>query len=169
MVTTVLPLRRVPRGTRELLLPRTVDRAALEAEFDRALAEVEERWPAAPVREAAFADYIRAHLGAERDLLARLPQLRIAELFLVWWAMQSPAGEAAFLEVYGHGLATSVACVTSRYGHVDARSLIEHMMGELFGSDPRATEFSGFGSLRAWLDVVATQMFLDAAHAAPPG
>jgi hypothetical protein len=164
---TILPLARVPRATCELALPPSVDPAALSAEFDRALAEIEERWPDAPVRDDAFAAHVRAHLGAERDLASRLPRLRITELFLAWWAMTAPGGVAAFLEVYGHDLARSIACVSSRFAHVDARGLLRHLIDELFdGPEPRALEFAGFGSLGAWLDVVATQALLDVAHAA---
>jgi hypothetical protein len=161
MVTTILPLRRAPRGTRSL----TVDRAELSAEFDRALAEIEEHWPDAPVRDDAFAAYVRAHLDAVPDLGARLTRLRIVDLFVVWWAMTSPAGVAAFLETFGQDLAHSIACITGRFRNVEPRSLMDQLIAELFsGAEPRGREFSGFGSLRAWIDVVATQTFLDVAH-----
>jgi hypothetical protein len=168
MVTTVLPLRRVPRATSEIRLAAP-DCTALSAEFDRALAAIEDRWPDAPVRDDAFAAHVRAHLEAERDLAARLPRLHITELFLVWWAMTSPGGMAAFLETYGHDLARTIAAVTSRFPALDARTLLGQLMDELFGGpDPRALEFSGFGSLGAWIDVVATQALLDVAHSVSP-
>lgn len=165
MGTLLLPLRRVPRATVELSLPLSIDRGCLAAEFDRALAEIEARWPYAPILDEEFATYVRAHLDSERDLAARLSRLHIAELFLVWWAMRSPSGVAAFLEVYGHDLAKAIACVSSRFPHLDAATLLAHLMTELFdGDDPRAIEFTGFGSLGAWVDVVATQTLLDVAH-----
>lgn len=160
------PLRRVPRATGELSLPPSIDRGVLAAEFDRALAEVEQRWPYAPVLDDGFAAYVCTHLGNERDLAGRISRLNIGELFLVWWALKSPSGVAAFLEVYGHDLAKAIACVSSRFPHVDAGTLLQRLMAELFdGEEPRAVEFSGFGSLGAWVDVVATQALLDAARA----
>jgi hypothetical protein len=164
MGTTFLPLRRAPRGTGRLTVPPPIDRAELSAEFDRALAEVEEHWPDAPVRDDAFGAYVRAHLDARPDLGARLTRLRIVDLFIVWWAMTSPAGVAAFLETFGHDLAHNIACITGRFTHVDPRSLIDQLIVDLFtGAEPRGREFSGLGSLHAWIEVVATQTFLDAA------
>lgn len=166
MVTMILPLRRAPRGTRGPSLSPVIDRAELSAEFDRALAEIEEKWPDAPVRDDAFAAYVRAHLDATPELGTRLTRLRIVDLFVVWWAMTSPAGVAAFLGTFGHDLAHNIACITARFGHVDARSVMDHLIVELFtGAEPRGREFTGFGSLRAWIEVVATQTFLDAARA----
>ncbi len=167
MATTILPLQRAPRGTRGPILAPVIDRAELSAEFDRALAEIEEHWPDAPVRDDAFAAYVRAHLDAAPGLGARLTRLRIMDLFVVWWAMTSPAGVAAFLETFGHDLAHNIACITGRFGQVDPRSLMDELIVELFtGAEPRGREFSGFGSLRGWIEVVATQTFLDAAHVA---
>ena len=167
MGSQLQPLRRVPRATRELSLPLSIDQLCLAAEIDRALAEVEARWPEAPVASDAFLDYLRAHLEGERDLAQRISRLHIGELFLVWWAMSSPTGMAAFLATYGHDLAKAIACVSSRYPHLDTSSSLQHLMAELFGGEqPRATEFTGFGSLGAWVDVVATQALLDVAHAA---
>jgi len=155
------PLRRAPRGT----AGPSYAPAMLAAEFDRALAEIEDRWPDAPVRDDAFAAYVRAHLDATPDLGTRLSRVRIVDLFLVWWAMTSPAGVAAFLATFGHDLAVGVACITRRFAEVDPRWLVDQLLSELFtGEEPRGREFSGSGSLRAWLDVVATQTFLDAAH-----
>lgn len=157
---SMLPLSRAPRGT----IPPVLDRARLSAEFDRALATIEARWPDAPVREDAFAAYVRAHLD-QPGVGARLTSDRICELFTVWWAMRSPAGVAAFLDSFGPSLARGITWVTGRFGHVDPRSLIERLLGDLFaGAAPRAKEFSGTSSLHAWLEVVATQAFLDAAH-----
>lgn len=163
MVTPILPLSRTPRGT----IPPTLDRARLSAEFDRALAVIEQRWPDAPVRDDAFAAYVRAHLDRAPDLGSRLTTERFVDLFTVWWAMGSPAGVAAFLERFGHGLSHGIAWVTRKFDHVDARSLMERLLGELFaGVAPRAREFTGSGPLQAWVEVVAMQAFLDAAHAA---
>lgn len=142
-----------------------IDRAELSAEFDRALAVIEERWPDAPVRDDAFAAYVRAHLDAAPDLAARLTWSRIVDLFVVWWAMMSPAGVAAFLGSFGRELARDIGCITGRFDHVDPRSLMEQLLVELFtGAQPRGREFSGFGSLHAWIEVVAAQTFLDAAR-----
>lgn len=159
-----VPMRRVARGSGEHALPRVIEQVALSAEFDRALEEIVARWPGAPVEDEAFAAYVRAHLDGERDLLGRLPRLRITELFLVWWALESPTGLAAFLATYGQDLANTIACVTTRFANLDARRLLDELMIELFGDEPRALEYSGFGPLRAWLDVVAMQSLLDAAH-----
>lgn len=162
MLTSIRPLGRAPRGT----MPPVLDRARLSADFDRALAAIEARWPDAPVRDDAFATYVRAHLDRSPDLAASFTESRLVDLFTVWWAMQSPAGVAAFLDVFGPSLAHAIAWVTGRFGHLDPRSLMEHLLAELFaGAEPRAREFAGRGSLRAWLDVVATQAFLDRAHA----
>ncbi len=152
----IQPLRRIPRATRGSIPTPVIDRAELSAEFDRALAEIEERWPDAPVRDDAFADYVRAHLDARPDLGERLTRPRIIDHFVVWWALSSPAGVAAFLGTFGHDLALNIGWITKRFGHVDPRPLMEHLVAELFaGAEPRSREFSGFGPLGAWLEVVA--------------
>ncbi len=98
--------------------------------------------------------------------MGRLPRLRFEDLFLAWWAMTSPGGVAAFLEELRADLAREIACITSRFAGVDARMLLDDLMLELFdGAEPRIAEYSGFGSLRAWVEVVSTQIFLDRARA----
>lgn len=165
MVTPMFALRRAPRGTRSLTLPPIIDRTELSAAFEHALVAVEQRWPEAPVRDAAFAAHVRAHVGSERDLSARLPRLRIEELFLAWWAMTSPAGIDAFVAELRPTLAPILACFTSRFTHLDADGLIQLLLTRLFvGDDARIAEYSGFGSLPAWIEVVATQTFLEASR-----
>jgi hypothetical protein len=164
MVTPIVRMRIAPRGTRPPTIPPIIEQAELCAAFDRALAAVEERWPEAPVRDAAFPDYVLGHVGAERDT-ARLPRLRFEDLFLAWWAMTAPGGVAAFLEEFHADLVREIACITSRFTDVDARMLLDDLMIELFdGDEPRIAEFTGFGSLRAWVEVVSTQIFLDRAR-----
>jgi len=159
-------LRRAPRGTRApLTIPPIIDRTELAAAFEHGLALVEQRWPAAPVTDPEFAAHVRAHVGTERDLSARLPRLRIEDLFLAWWAMTSSAGIDAFEEELGGDLARIVGCVTARFGDLDAGALMQLVLTRLFvGDQARISEFSGFGSLRAWVEVVVTQTLLDAAR-----
>lgn len=165
MRATLPPLRTAPSGSGVLSLDTLIAMSSLSDEFERALAEVEARWSYAPIHDEGFADYLHAHLDAAGDLAGRISRLHIGELFLVWWAMKSPSGVAAFLETFGHDLARAIACVSSRFPHVDAGTLLHQLVAELFdGDDPRAVEFTGFGSLGAWVDVVATQTLLDAAH-----
>lgn len=164
MVTPIVRMRVVPRRTQAPTIPPTIEQAELSAAFDRALAAAEARWPDAPVRDAAFPDYVLGHVGSERDM-ARLPRLRFEDLFLAWWAMTAPGGVAAFLEEFHADLVREIACITSRFAGVDARMLLDDLMLELFdGAEPRIAEFSGFGSLRAWVEVVSTQIFLDRAR-----
>ena len=152
------------RAPRVPTIPPVIAQIELSAAFDRALPAIEERWPDAPVRDEAFADYVLAHVGTERDV-ARLPRLRVEDLFLAWWAMTSPGGVAAFLEAFHADLVREIACITSRFPDVDARMLLDELMLQLFdGDEPRIAEFSGFGSLRAWVEVVSTQIFLDRAR-----
>lgn len=155
-------MRSAPRGT----LAPTIEQAELCVAFDRALAAIEARWPHAPVRDAAFEEYVVGHVGSERDM-GRLPRLRFEDLFLAWWAMTTPGGVAAFLEEFHADLAREIACITSRFTCVDARMLLDDLMLELFdGTEPRIAEYAGFGSLRAWVEVVSTQIFLDRARSA---
>lgn len=159
MVTSMFALRRAPRGT---TLPPMTAQVELSAVFEQGLVAVEQRWPEAPVGEDAFAAYVRAHLDRERDLSRRL---HVEDLFLAWWAMTCPAGIDAFVAELGDTLAPILACFTTRFAHLEADSLMDLLLTRLFfGDDARIAEFSGFGSLRAWVEVVATQTFLEASR-----
>ena len=150
------------RRARPSSIPPLIDRIEVAAAFESGLAEVERRWPDAPVNADAFAAHVRAHVGAQRDLSGMLPRFRVDDLFLAWWAMTSPEGIAAFEYELGDDLRR----IISRFPRLDPDELMQLVRVKLFvGEDARIAEFSGFGSLRSWIDVVAAQVVIDAAHA----
>jgi RNA polymerase sigma-70 factor, ECF subfamily len=148
---------------RPMSIPPIIDRIEVAAAYESGLVEVARRWPDAPVDAEAFAAHVRAHVGTQRDLSTMLPRLRIDELFLAWWAMTSSEGLAAFELELGDDLLE----IASRFPHLDWCELIRALRETLFAGDaPRIAEYSGFGSLRGWVHVVATRTFLDVADLA---
>ena len=129
------------------------------------LTELRRRWPDAPPADGAFADYVAERLAGQAELASTLSRLRLDDLFLAWWAATSSEGIAAFEQAYADDLRRLVA----RFPKLDPGELTQALRIKLFvGSEtapPRVREFSGLGSLRSWLKVVATRSFLDATRA----
>jgi hypothetical protein len=148
------------RPMRRPTIPPIIDRIEVAAAFESGLLEIEARWPDAPVNADEFAAYVRERVGMQRDLSAMLPRFRVDDLFLAWWAMTSADGILAFEREFADDLHHIMVC----FPHLDARELVEALRVTLFGDEPRIAEFSGFGSLRSWVTVVATRTFLDVAR-----
>jgi RNA polymerase sigma-70 factor (ECF subfamily) len=147
--------------SRQVTIPPIIDRIEVAAAFESGLLAAEARWPDAPVNAEAFAAYVRERVGTQRELSAMLPRLRVDDLFLAWWAMTSPEGIAAFERELGDDLHHLIV----RFPRFDASELMQALRVTLFvGDEPRIAEFSGFGSLRGWVNVVATRTFLDLAR-----
>jgi hypothetical protein len=146
---------------RRMTIPPLIDRIEVMAAFESGLLAAEARWPEAPVNAEEFVAYARERVGLQRELSAMLPRFRVDDLFLAWWAMTSVDGLVAF----ECELADDLHQLFVHFPHVEVGDLVLALRETLFGGDePRIAEFSGFGSLRSWVMVVASRTFLDVAR-----
>ena len=147
--------------------PEVTADEALESALARMLAEGREAWPALEVEGAAFARYVaaRAPGGA-----ARLADLHAADLFL---AHACATGDARALAALERRYLAELPALLARGGmpRADAEDTAQALRARLFtGPDgahaPKILEYSGRGSLAAWLRVAGTRLASNAARGA---
>lgn len=131
--------------------------------FDDALAAIARRWPDAPRAGTGYADHVVDRLARQPAPEAALARLHPEDLFLAWWAgTGAAAGIAAFHAEY----AAELARIAARFPKFPADELQQQLRIKLFvGSPPKIHDYSGFGSLLAWIRVVAVRSFVDVARA----
>jgi len=129
---------------------------ALGGELDAGLEAVESRWPNAPLDDPAFADHLVERLLGRQAELARF---QLADSFVAWWASTGASdGLAAFDAEYGSELRR----IAARFTGLAPDELQQQLRIKLFvGPSARIRDYSGFGSLLAWLRVVAVRAFVD--------
>jgi RNA polymerase sigma-70 factor (ECF subfamily) len=138
--------------------------ADLHARFTDALAHIARRWPDAPLAVAGYAAHVADRLARQADPDAALARLHAEELFLAWWAS---TGAAAGLNAFDAEFGGEIARLAARFPQFPSDELIQQLRVKLFvGAAPKILEYSGFGSLLAWIRVVAVRSFVDAARAA---
>jgi RNA polymerase sigma-70 factor (ECF subfamily) len=138
--------------------------ADLHARFSDALAAIARRWPDAPHTVTGYAAHVADRLARQSDPDAALARLHPEELFLAWWA---GTGAAAGLTAFDAELGGEIARLAARFPQFPSDELIQMLRVKLFvGATPKIFEYSGFGSLLAWIRVVAVRSFVDAARAA---
>lgn len=131
--------------------------------FTENLASIAARWPDAPHDGAGYAEHVAERLTRQAVPEQALARLHVEDLFLAWWAgTGAAAGIAAFEAAY----AGELARIASRFPSLAADELLQRLRIKLFvGPPPKIAEYSGFGSLLAWLRVVAVRSFVDVARA----
>ena len=132
--------------------------------FTDNLTAISARWPDAPHDGGGFADHVAERVARQAVPEQALARLHIEGLFLAWWAgTGAAAGIAAFEAEY----AGELARIASRFPSLPADELLQRLRIKLFvGPPPKIHEYSGFGSLLAWLRVVAVRSFVDVARSA---
>lgn len=127
-----------------------------ESALAQALAEVRERWPAAPALEE-FAEPFAAALASRLG-----PRMAIAELFLAWWCS---TGAGAALQTFEREYGPELVRLAARFRELTADELMQHLRIKLFlggpAAAPRILDYRGSGSLRGWLRVTAVRAFVD--------
>jgi RNA polymerase sigma-70 factor, ECF subfamily len=129
------------------------------------LTRVKQAWPALGLSDEAFLQALGEHLAGETDIAARLSTGNLGDLYL---ATACAKGEPAALLVLEEQFLTDV---TRTVAHVrgmnadDVRgAMTERLLVQHGDQPPRIAEYSGRGSLRGWLQVVATRVSLSLQH-----
>jgi RNA polymerase sigma-70 factor (ECF subfamily) len=151
----------IERAVKQRLPSFAVDLAPL---FSDNLAAIAVRWPEAPRDGEGYAEHVAERVARQAAPEQALARLHVEDLFLAWWAGTGAAeGIAAFEAAY----AAELARIAARFASLAADELLQQLRIKLFvGAPPKIHEYSGFGSLLAWLRVVAVRSFVDAARAA---
>ena len=153
--------REIERAIRQRLPGCTAD---LHAQFSDALAAVARRWPDAPQVVTGYAAHVAERLVRQPEPEVALTRLHAEELFLAWWA---GTGAGPGLTAFDAEFGGEIARLASRFPQFPSDELVQQLRVKLFvGAAPKILEYSGFGSLLAWIRVVAVRSFVDAARAA---
>jgi len=127
------------------------------SDLARALATARQAWPAIALDENAFADALRTRITDE----APLDKLHVAELYIaVALAAADPAALAAFEQHCGETIRRAI--VASGATPAETDDLVQVVRERLIvppasGGPARILSYSGRGSLKAWVKVVATR------------
>lgn len=139
-------------------------RATLEEFLGARLAAARRAWPDIGLAAAEFVDGLHARVPSGSDPVAALAPLCTDDLYLAdACARGDSAALAAFQRSYGGELAAAFARLA--IGGSDPEDLRQQLLTRLFvivdGRAPRISEYTGRGSLRAWLKVVALRLRID--------
>jgi len=152
------------------LVPARVFASAIEhglaGRVATGLVAIRARWPAGPA-VTDVGPYLAERLSAPRDL-AIVASLRIDDLYLAWWTQREVVrGIAAFSAAF----AGDVQRVARQFPASPPRALRAVLHAALFtgtaAGPPRIRSYTGFGFLRAWLQVTAARVFVELARAQP--
>lgn len=139
------------------------DRAALERLLHERLASARAAWPGVDVDDGRFIDALAARSGGGEPA-AEVAALCTDDLYL---ALACGAGDAhaiaAFERRYAGELAAAFrSFVAHGSGGDDLRQVLrERLFVGQAGKPPRIAEFTGRGSLRAWLKIAAVRLRID--------
>lgn len=138
--------------------------AALEAFLRDRLDAARRAWPSVALTDDGFINALHERAVADLDPITALTPLCTDDLYLACaCARGDTAALAAFQRSYGGELANAFARLTT--GGSDPEDLRQLLLTRLFvaadGRPPKIAEYSGRGSLRAWLKVVALRLRID--------
>jgi len=139
-------------------------RPALELFLRARLGAARQAWPGLAFGDADFADFLRARVADGVDPQVGLEPLCSDDLYL---AGACARGETAAIAAFQRSYAGELAAAFARLaiGGSDPEDLRQQLLARLFvavdGRPPRIAEYSGQGSLRAWLKVVALRLRID--------
>jgi RNA polymerase sigma-70 factor (ECF subfamily) len=132
---------------------------ALEHTLARMLAEGREAWPALQVKDTEFARYVAARTPVGGH--ARLAELHAADLFL---ACACASSDPRAVEALERRYLSELPALLEKGGvpHADAEDATQALRASLFTAPegarpPKILEYSGRGSLGAWLRVAGTR------------
>jgi RNA polymerase sigma-70 factor (ECF subfamily) len=139
------------------------DRAALTPVLERAVATAREAWPDFAVSDGAFIDHLADHHGSQKDAASSIAAAHVADLYL---ALACAEGEVRAILAFEADILPSAAIALQRLklppDTVD--ELRQRLRNVLFVPGARnpslVLQYSGRGSLRAWIRVAAIRQAL---------
>lgn len=145
--------------------------AAIADELHSRLVEastaITHRWPEAPNDLREFEAHVGARLARTPDPAAALAKLHVEDAFLAWWAGSGAAPALAAFEAEHGG---ELARIAARFPGLAGDELRQQLRIKLFvgapGKPAKILDYTGAGSLLAWLRVVAVRAGVDATRAA---
>lgn len=144
-------------------LVAVLDRAALDRLLQERLAAARAAWPGVDVDDVRFVDAVAARLG-DGEPAAEVAALCTDDLYL---AIACGAGDAHAIAAFERRYAGELAAAFRSFaahgsGGDDLRQVLrERLFVGQAGRPPRIAEFSGRGSLRAWLKIAAVRLRID--------
>jgi len=133
---------------------------AIAAKLAAATAEARAEWPEVDVADQDLLGYIAARLPDDLEMAAALDTLCVSDLYL---ACACARGSEAAIEAFQRGPLREVGAALRRYnppGPVldDIRQRVSELV-LIGGADkqPKIGQYSGRGSLRAWIRVIAVR------------
>ena len=139
---------------------------ALHSRLVEASAAIAHRWPDAPNDLRAFEVHLATRLARQADPVAALAKLHVEDAFLAWWAGSGAAPALAAFEAEHGG---ELARIAARFPSLAGDDLRQQLRIKLFVGEPgkpaKILDYTGAGSLLAWLRVVAVRAGVDATRA----
>lgn len=143
----------LPEGLRAQLAP---SRAQVGARLETILAAGRAAWPDVSLSEEHLASHCASLAVTADDPLEYLEALHGDELFV---ACGAGHGDAAAQRHVTEMVEPEMARLRARYRQVPAEDALQTLQARLFaGASPRILTYSGRGSLRGWLRVVAVRI-----------
>jgi RNA polymerase sigma-70 factor (ECF subfamily) len=152
------------------------DRAALEADLARAFAEAAARWPTVKLSEHDFAAYLAARIGPGEDPREQLASRHVDDLYLAFGcSIGDPAAVAAFDHAVLRDLPRALRRGDLDPAHLDdtRQQVATKLLARTGPTPPAIAQYSGRGSLRGWVRVIAIResgrLLAGHAHEKPSG
>lgn len=149
------------------------DPAALDAMITRAVGEATTRWPNVRLGLDDFAAYVATRIGAGEDPREQLASRHLEDLYL---AFGCSIGDTAAIAAFDHAVLRDLPRALRRgdldQAHLDdTRQQVAAKL--LAGAPPAIAQYSGRGSLRSWVRVIAIResgrLLAGQAHERPAG
>jgi len=145
----------------------------LDATFTRALADAKKRWPTVRVSDDDFAVYLAARIGPGEDPGEQLASRHVDDLYLAFGcSIGDEAAVATFDQTILRDLPRALRRGDLDQAHLDdTRQQVATKL--LATSPPAIAQYSGRGSLRGWVRVIAvresSRLLANQAHERPTG
>jgi len=131
--------------------------------LQHALDEARRAWPKVDLPDEEFVDHLAARVRPDEDLVALLPQLKIADLYLACAAeRRRPAAVTAFEETFIRRVGQFVRGIdreTCFVADVTQALRIKLFVGS--HGDGKLSRYSGRGALESWVRAVAIRTAYD--------
>jgi len=150
------------------------DRAAVEAALAAACGDARAAWPSIALEDACFVAYLARRVDEPADAaaaVAAIEAVSAADLWLACACVEGCPGAAEAFEqlLRPHGRA-SLRRLRAPDDRIDdvLQIVLERALVGTEGRGPRIADFSGRGSLRAWLRATVTRAYLNEVRADRP-
>lgn len=155
---------------------RANDLAALDAALARALADARARWPTVDLSPHDFVRYLAARLGPGEAPIDQLAARHVEDLYLAFGcSIGDAAAVAAFDQAVLRDLPRALRRGDLDQAHLDdtRQQVATKLLTKTGTAPPAITQYSGRGSLRGWVRVVAIResgrLLAGQAHERPTG